>query len=288
MIVWRKICWVAGHWRELIFSILGTFGAIFLAIESYEVLTGGDVVIHFAAFLALGLLPGVVVFVVDGLLVHGFLKREVKIPNPINSTAIKVKFGDLFAEPGWNAIGVNDFFDSIVDEDLVSSKSLHGHVLNNWWGGRREDWERQINSTLRTKEGEREKRSKGNRIRYPIGTTARATSNNHNFLFVALGRADTDNYVTQASAEMLICAVRGMLVEARAACSLQPLTIPLMGSGLSRVGIKNSVLVDLIITAVLEESRHGKITDEIVIVLPEDKAHEINLKNHVRNWADGK
>ena len=61
-----------------------------------------------------------------------------------------------------------------------------------------------------------------------------------------------------------------------------------MGSGLSRVEIKNSVLVDLIITAVSEESRHGRVTGEITIILSEDMAHHINLKNHIRNWAYGK
>ena len=113
-------------------------------------------------------------------------------------------------------------------------------------------------------------------------------ADNQKFLFVALGKTDLANNVTSANAEQLIRAVRGMVAEARAACSMEPLANPLMGSGLSRVGIKNSILVDLIITAVLEESRHGKVTGEIKIVLPEDKACHINLNNHIRNWANGK
>ena len=64
------------------------------------------------------------------------------------------------------------------------------------------------------------------------------------FLFVAT------NHVTSASAESLIKAVQGLAAEARAACSMEPLVIPLMGSGLSRVGVKNSRLVDLILTGV--------------------------------------
>ena len=124
--------------------------------------------------------------------------------------------------------------------------------------------------------------------RYPIGTTVRACTDSQKFLFVALGRTNADNNVTSANAEMLIRAIRGMVVEARAACSMEPLVIPLMGSGLSRVGIKNSVIMDLIITAVLEESRQSRVTGEIKIVLSPDKAHDINLKNHIRNWTHGK
>ncbi len=280
--------WLLEHWRELARSILGSFGAIFLSLEAYEVLTDGNIQMPFLCFLAVGVLPGLGLFFVDGYRISGFLKREVEVPNPSNDTKIIVKFGDLFAEMGWKAIAVNDFFDSIADEDLVSSRSLHGFVLNNYWTKNRYDWEKQISGSLRKRTGQTERRSNGNRTRYPIGTTARACTKTQKFLFVALGRTDAQSNLTTANAEMLICAVRGMVSEARAACSMEPLVIPLMGSGMSRVGIKNSVLVDLIITAVIEESRHGRITGKIMIVLPKDKSNEINLKNHVRNWTDGK
>lgn len=276
------------HWRELVRSLLGSFGAIFLALEAFEVLTDGNIKMPFALFIVVGVLPGAAFFLLDGYRFNGFLRREVEIPNPSNDTKITVKFGDLFAESGWKAIGTNDFFDSIVDEDLVSSKSLHGYVLNEYWPGNRHDWEKQVSASLRNRRGQRESRSKGNRLRYSIGTTVRACTDEQKFLFVALGETNSPDNVTSANAEMLIRAVRGMIAEARAACSMEPLIIPLMGSGLARVGIKNSVLVDLIITAVLEESRRGRVTSEIKIVLPEDKAHQINLKNHIRNWTYGK
>jgi hypothetical protein len=289
ILLWCHVLrWLLEHWRELTRSLLGSFGAIFLALEAFEVLTDGNIKMPFTLFLAVGVLPGLAFFLLDGYRFSGFLRREVEIPNPGSDTKITVKFGDLFAERGWKAIGANDFFDSIVDEDLVSSQSLHGHVLNTYWLDNREDWEKQVSASLRSQQGQRESRSKGNRLRYPIGTTVRVCTDEKKFLFVALGETNSADNVTSANAEMLIRAVRGMVVEARAACSMEPLVIPLMGSRLARVGIKNSVLVDLIITAVIEESRQGRVTDEIKIVLPEDKAHQINLKNHIRNWAYGK
>lgn len=280
--------WIFEYWRELVRSLLGSFGAIFLLLEAFEVLTDGNIMMPFAWFLVIGVLPGVSYFLFDGYRLSGFLRREVEIPNPDVGTKIVLKFGDIFAQDGWKAIGVNDFFDSIVDEDLVSSRSLHGHVLSIYWRDNRSDWEKQVAASLRNQSGQRVSRSKGNRLRYPIGTAARACTDEQKFLFVALGETHPSNNVTTANAEMLIKAVRGMVAEARAACSMEPLAIPLMGSGLARVGIKNSVLVDLIIAAVLEESRHGRVTGEINIILPFDKALHINLKDHVRNWTHGK
>ncbi|MEO0752738.1 MAG: macro domain-containing protein, partial [Pseudomonadota bacterium] len=261
------------------------FGAIFLALEAYEVLTNADVTLSFWMFVLLGLLPGAIFFLLDGYQMTGFLRREVEIRDPSNDTRISVTFGDLFAQQGWKAISVNDFFDSIVDDDIVAEKSLHGHVLNTYWGDDRSDWEKQVEKSLRTHPGHKETRPKGNRLRYPIGTTARACVQGHKFLFVALGETNTANNVSSADAGMVIKAVRGLVAEARAACSMEPLVIPLMGSRFARVGIRSSVLVDLIITGVLEESREGHVTDEIRIVLPVSTAHEINLKNYVRNWG---
>jgi hypothetical protein len=280
--------WFFEHWRELAISILGSFGAIFLALESYEVLTDSNVKISFFCFIILGICPGIIAFLIDGVYISGFLKREVVISEATAQTKIRVKLGDIFNEKGWIAIATSDFFDSIVDENLISSKSLHGYVLNKYWPDNRNNWQKQIDASLRSIEGVREKRSKGNTIRYPIGTVARARSDGHRFLFVALGRTNLSDNVTSASAESLICAVRGLLREARAACSMEPLIIPLMGSGLARVGIKYSVLVDLIIVAIQEEARLGLITREILVVLPNEKSYQINLKNYSRNWKHGK
>ncbi|RZO33864.1 MAG: hypothetical protein EVA86_08040 [Rhodobacteraceae bacterium] len=277
------------YWRELLRSILGSFAAIFLLIEAIEVLGLGDINLSVVQFIAIILVPGIVVFLVDGCWISGFLKSEVKIPNSVNDTKIKVKFGDLFEQEGWKAIAVNDFFDSRVDEDLVSSKSLHGFVLNTYWADNRIDWAKQVTSSLNglTSKLETRSKGKGNKRRYPIGTTARATSGEQKFLFVSLGETDLTNNETSANAEMLISAVRGMVAEARAACSMEPLVIPLMGTGLARIDTKESVILDLIIAAVLEESRNGRVTGAINIVLPKRLNRKINLKNSLRNWSHG-
>ncbi|MGB7336941.1 MAG: macro domain-containing protein, partial [Salaquimonas sp.] len=120
------VLWFLEHWRELIGSLLKTFGVLFLCMESYEVITDSNIKLSLLEFVALLLIPGLIYFLVDGYFIKGFLRLEVIIPNPGSDTEISVKFGDVFAESGWKAIGVSDFFDSIVDEDLVSSKSLHG------------------------------------------------------------------------------------------------------------------------------------------------------------------
>lgn len=76
-----------------------------------------------------------------------------------------------------------------------------------------------------------------------------------------------------------------MLSKARSVCAEQPLIVPLMGSGLSRVGIKSSILINIILAVLFEETKRSKITDSIVLVLPKDKLNEINLGAVVRDWS---
>ena len=87
-----------------------------------------------------------------------------------------------------------------------------------------------------------------------------------------------------ASAAALVIAIRGMLQRARAVCSNEPLYIPLMGSGLARVGIKNAILVDLILAAIFEESQQSKVTESISIILRDEKYSEVNLGAISRDW----
>ncbi len=273
---------------ELLRHVLTGFGVLFLFIESYEVVTDSNLKMHYILFVSLGFVIGAILFALDGWFRSGYLRNEVVISTDAGQTQITLKYGDIFHESGWKAIGVNDFFDDTVDEDLVSSRSLHGIVLNDHWGQNRADWRKQIQIALNKVTGVPEARSKGKRTRYPIGTTARASSAEHNFLFVVLGETSLKDNTTSANTEQLIRAVRGLAREARAACSMKPLIVPLMGDGLSRINMPPTILIDLIITALVEESRYGKITGEIKIVLHTKHERSTNLKNHVRKIAHGK
>ena len=275
---------VIAYWVPIIRSILIAMGALWLPIEAYEGLSNTDATLPFYCFVILSIVVGIGFFALDGYHLTGFLKSHVNIKTDGFDTDVSIIFGDLFAQEGWKAIAVNDFFDNIVDNDLVSSRSLHGIAINKYWPDDRENWRKQVNSSLKNYPHEKENRSKGNQKRFSIGTTATAISDGQKLLFVALGETNVANNVTTASAESLICAVRGLLNKARTVCANEPLYIPLMGSGLGRVGIKNAVLVDLIITAIVEETKQSKVTSSITIVLPNDKKSKINLGNITRDW----
>ena len=273
------------HLIWLVRAIVMGMGLTWLPVEAYEGLTNVDVEVSYWLYLLVSVAVGLLVFVVDGHFVGGFLKSKLVISSNSFDTRIMIKFGNIFDQDGVKAIAVNNFFDSIVDDALVSRRSLHGEVIERYWRGNSAQWQKDIYDDLGDRKFENIPRENGNRRRYQIGTTARATAQDEEFLFVALGETNPDDNVANATAASLISSVRELLVRARAVCANRPLNLPLMGSGLSRVGGKNAVLVDLILTAIFEETKANKVADSIVLVLPVDKRSEIDLGETQRSWS---
>ena len=266
-------------------SVFATLGLFWLVIEPIIGLTGKSIDLTYWQLFGWSAVFGIIWLIFDGLWFSGFLKQSIEIKSNGFDTRIVIKFGDIFQEEGWQAIAVNDFFDSIVDDRFVSSKSLHGILLQKYWAGNTDDWNRQVDEQLTATECSSEKRNGGKQSRYRIGTTVAVEQAGNRFLCVALSHTDISNQEAKASSSDLHQAVRGLLRKARSVCGDEPLSIPLMGSGLSRVGFKNNILVDLILTAIFEETKNNKVTSEIRIVLPKEKASEINLASLQKDWS---
>lgn len=273
-------------WLQLAQSLLGGIGLVWLFLEAYYGLTPSDTEkIGFFPFLAVGVLAGVLWFLIDGFFVAGFLRRSITLTSNAIDTTIAVKFGDLFAQDGCTAISVNEFFDSAVDEKHVASGSLHGTMLVRFWPGNTDDWDDQVSHDLRDGVFQDADRSApGKSRRYSIGTTAFVSKGGNDFLCVALTRTCTQSLEASATSNDLHCAMHGLLSKARTVCSGRPLNIPLLGSGLARTGIKVNIIVDMILLAIFEESRLRKITGTIRIVLPKNLRDRIDLTTIQKDW----
>lgn len=279
-----KMMFIQRYWVQIARSILLVMGAIWLPIEAYEGLSNDEAKIPFFTYLLVSVIFGYLLFLYDGHRISGFLKDSIDIKSTAFNSTVTLKFGDLFAEKGWKVIGVNDFFDSKVDDKIIAKNSLHGFIINNYWKDNKRDWESQIFDSVKSTSFIKEKRKNAHKHRYPIGTTAVATTNQQKFLCVAIGETDVESHMTTATSESLIKAVRGCLSKAREVCSNEPLCIPLIGSGLGRVNLIDNATVCLILTAIFEETKKEKITDHIIIVLAKDKRDEFDLPAIAKLW----
>jgi hypothetical protein len=268
-------------------NLLGGIGFVWLFLEAYYGLGPTDAhKLGFFLFLCIGLMVGVVAFIVDGFFVNGFLKCSIRITSNAFDTPITVMFGDFFAQDGYKVISVNEYFDSAVDEKHVASCTLHGLMLTRCWAGNTADWDTQIAQELSSIQPLEivTRPAPGKQKRYNIGTTASVSGNGYDFLCVAVTRTCIKSLEASATSDDLQHAIRGMLCKARSVCSGRPLNIPLLGSGLSRTGIKCNIIVDLILLSIFEESKKRKITNHIRIVLPKELRQGIDLSTVLKNW----
>ena len=266
-------------------SVFASYGFLWLVFEPILGLgSKSSSYLSYSQFVVLSLFLGLIWFLIDGVYFSYFLIQSIEIKSNVFDTRIIITFGDLFKQKGWKAISVNDHFDCLVDDCHISSKSLHGQMLQRYWGGNIEDWNCQVDSQLSNNSSTVVSRDSGKLKSYSIGTTATAIKDYEKFLCVAFSKTDIGSLQTKANTSDLNKAVRSLLCKARSVCADEPLNIPLMGSGLSRVGIKNNILVNLILTAVFEETKANKVTSQIRIILPKEKISEFNLASIKNDW----
>ena len=95
-------------------SVFATLGLFWLVIEPIIGLTGKSIDLTYWQLFGWSAVFGIIWLIFDGLWFSGFLKQSIEIKSNGFDTRIVIKFGDIFQEEGWQAIAVNDFFDSIV------------------------------------------------------------------------------------------------------------------------------------------------------------------------------
>lgn len=116
---------------KLIFRIAASLGSAFAAIQLSEWV---GLRLGFAMFDAKVLIVGslivaLVVFIVQGYWVEGFLCKSVVLPLHGIGSKIRILKGDIFQQEGLTVVHVNDFFDTLVDDIHIASNSLHGKLV---------------------------------------------------------------------------------------------------------------------------------------------------------------
>jgi hypothetical protein len=209
-------------------------------------------------------------------------KSSITIKLRNTNVIINIKFGDIFNEDGNIAIAVNEYFDSEIGK-LVSPGSMHGCFIKGILGNKQELFDNAVYKSLKGILSIHHTRDFGKQEVYPIGTTAVLEFGEKKYLLFALAKTN-EQYEAYTTPSLLLEALNGMLVKARAECNGYPLNIPLVGTGLSRSGIQPKFIIELLLIAILRVSKDAEITKEINIVIAEELFDEIDLNEIAKRW----
>jgi hypothetical protein len=208
-------------------------------------------------------------------------KIEIKVSN--SNTTIEVVFGDLFQQDGIRAIAVNEFFDSKLGRP-VSDKSLHGIFLKKCFGGHPEPFDKQVNEQLDGIESSEVQKVEGKTKSFPIGSSALVMVDQDRYLTFALAKTDPETCKAYSDVTMMWGALHQLWQRARIESSGYAVNLPLVGSGLSGLGLPTRDLLNLIILSAITETKAKQVTDRIRIVLHRDRFEDLDLRDVKQHW----
>lgn len=202
--------------------------------------------------------------------------KQVIIRIKNTNTTVKICIGDLFTQSGQKVISVNEYFDSDIG-DSVSPNSLHGKFINSVLGGHSPSFNNLVQQSLDGQSYVEIPRKQGQHRRYAIGTTAVIPTAKDKYYLVALSHTDTNTLKANADVVDLLTALIGLWKSVRIHNNGNPINVPLIGAGLSGVGLPANQLIKVIVISILHETKKNEIADNINIIISPDRFEELNL-----------
>jgi len=128
-------------------------------------------------------------------------------------------------------------------------------------------------------------RSGGNKQRYKIGTTVTIPCGANKYYLVVNAHTDLETLQASANFQDMVQTLDGLWREVRRTANATPVSLPLIGGGLSRLNLPPFALLQTILSSIISATRDGGgITGEVRIVLPESLMGIINLRNLKISW----
>ncbi|GIP29128.1 hypothetical protein J23TS9_42580 [Paenibacillus sp. J23TS9] len=218
------------------------------------------------------------VLVYIGTWIHATLRRSIKLT--INTSEIEVKFGDIFSEEAnLKVVAFNEYFDTLVDEKVISSNSLNGIYIKKFYQGKVADLDGIISLDTHLPEMisyKNVERPVGKKVAYRLGTICTVDD----YLLTAFSRFDKSN---QAYLEMndYISCLLNFWNEIDRVYAGRTVAIPVLGSGITRFRgyehISDQELLELIIWTFKVSRIKFKYPSTVKIVVWKKKKEKINL-----------
>lgn len=218
------------------------------------------------------------ILVYIGTWIHATLRRSIKLT--INTSEIEVKFGDIFSEEAdLKVVAFNEYFDTLVDEKVISSNSLNGIYIKKFYQGRVANLDEIISLDTHLPEMiayENVERPVGKKISYKLGTICTVDD----YLLTAFSRFDNSNKAYLEMNDYISCLLN-FWNEIDRVYAGRTVALPVLGSGITRFRgyehISDQELLELIIWTFKVSRIKFTYPSKVKIVVWQKKQEKINL-----------
>lgn len=225
-----------------------------------------------------------------GIYVYLFIKSD-KLNNikiNIDGTEVIIKVGDIFNETGYKAIAFNEYFDTKVDNNIISEKSLNGIYINSHI----EISEDELNQFIRSYDFEPEEiiekdlvRLIGNNTKFRLGTIVV----HNDYLLTSMAKFDGSNRAVLTMPEYLEFLIR-FWDRVNKVYAQKSVSVPIFGSGITRIkghkNIEDEELLKIMLWTFRISEMRFKYPANLSIIINADKISRINLLD-IRSLSNG-
>lgn len=209
--------------------------------------------------------------------VCAYKKKERKLQ--INHNNICIKFGDILKESGNKVIAFNEYFDTQVDEKIISSNTLNGYVVKNLIKDVVQfDNKIQNDPYLKPLKTDVRRANGGKTNKYELGSCFKY----NDIIAVAFTKFDKNDNARLTLNEYYCCLLN-FWKELNRIYNSENMVIPLLGSGITRIENGDKITSEEKLNILLHTLKHSGISFSkdvtITFVLNTSDKNNIKLYN---------
>lgn len=197
----------------------------------------------------------------------------------IDGSNVNIKCGDLFLENGLKTIPFNEYFDTVVDDKIISNKSLNGIFINRFF----KDKVNELDSFIVEKSDNTDiidnqhLRSQGGKsVKFKLSTIFVYDD----FIITAFSKFDEHNRATLTMPEYIEFLIN-FWDRVNRVYAQKNVSVPVFGSGITRIkehkNINDEDLLKIMLWTFRLSEMKFKHPAKLTIVIHEDKIGQINL-----------
>lgn len=203
--------------------------------------------------------------------------HDIKID--IEGSEVIVKAGDIFEQEGLKVIAFNEYFDTQVDDKIISSKSLNGIFINKYFNKNVAKLDDSLDDYIFEDEDKLENninRREGKKQKYKLGTICLYDD----FILAAFTKFDEKNRAVLTMPEYLEFLIK-FWDEINRVYAQKSVTVPIFGSGITRIkehrNISDEELLKIMLWTFRISEMRFKYPAKLTIVIHQDKIDKVNL-----------
>lgn len=197
----------------------------------------------------------------------------------IEGSTVTIKAGDIFLEAGFKVIAFNEYFDTLVDNNVISDESLNGIFIKKLFPESTRELDEHISSYRFDGEDvvcDNDERPSGKKRKYSIGTICLYGE----YILAAFSKFDSSNRALLTMPEYLEFLIK-FWDKVNKVYAQKSVSVPIFGSGITRIkehrNISDEELLKIMLWTFRISEMRFKYPAKLAIIIHESKIDQINL-----------